>query len=409
MAVRREFVELFDQQGANRRELCRRFGIEPRIGYERWQRWRTEGEPGLANRSRRPHRSPHQTSSVMEAAVLAVRTEHPAWGGRKIHRRLQDLGQTEVPSPSTITAILKRHGRIDPAEGAKHKPWQRFERDAPNELWQMDVKGHFAIASGRCHPLTVIDDHSRYALGIVACGDEREPTVRTALTAIFRCYGLPDRILADNGAPWGGYADGGQRYSVLAVWLMQLGVGLGHGRPFHPQTQGKDERFHRTLNAEVIGRRAFRDLADCQRRFDAWRVIYNTERPHQALELSTPASRYKVSRRGFPEVLAAFDYGPGAIVRKADTNGDISFNNRRFSIGKAFRGHPVALRATAIDGEFEVRFHAHTIAVLSLREPVAPVGPQGPPGRAAASELEGSQRRARVPPVDYRDDLDPAR
>src|SRR5205807_8775954 len=138
-------------------------------------------------------------------------------------------------------------------------------------LWQMDIKGHFAMASGRCHPLTVIDDHSRYALGIVACGDEREPTVRAGLTAIFRQYGLPDRILADNGAPWGGFADGGQRYSMLAVWLMQLGVGLGHGRPFHPQTQGKDERFHRTLNAEVIGRRAFRDLADCQRRFDEWR------------------------------------------------------------------------------------------------------------------------------------------
>src|SRR5438067_11357124 len=110
----------------------------------------------------------------MEAAVLAVRDEHPAWGGRKIRRRLGDLGASGVPSASTITAILHRHQQIDPAESAKHRAWERFERSAPNELWQMDFKGHFALAAGRCHPLTVLDDHSRYAIAIGACGDERE-------------------------------------------------------------------------------------------------------------------------------------------------------------------------------------------------------------------------------------------
>jgi transposase-like protein len=122
VSVRREFVELFHQDGANRRELCRRFGIQPRIGYEWWKRWRAAGVAGLEERSRRPHQSPNQTPAAMEEAVLTVRAEHPAWGSRKIKRRLEDLGHTGVPCPNTITGILHRHGRIDPAESAKHQP-----------------------------------------------------------------------------------------------------------------------------------------------------------------------------------------------------------------------------------------------------------------------------------------------
>ena len=194
---------------------------------------------------------------------LAVRAEHPAWGGRKIRRRLQDLKHPAVPSASTITAILHRQGRIAAAASAGHKPFERFERAAPNELWQMDYKGHFATRAGRCHPLTVVDDHSRYAVGLRACGDERGGTVQAELSAIFRRYGLPERMLMDNGSPWG--SDALHRHTWLTVWLLELGIAVSHGRPYHPQTQGKDERFHRTLTAEVIGRRAFADLAECQR------------------------------------------------------------------------------------------------------------------------------------------------
>jgi transposase InsO family protein len=203
MSQRCEFVMLFDQNGVNRRELCRRFGISPTIGYRLLARYRAEGKTGLADRSRRPQRSPARTAAEMEASVLAVRDEHPAWGGRKIRRRLQDLGRQTVPSASTITAVLHRNGRIDAAVSAQHRPFERFERAAPNELWQMDYKGHFATAAGRCHPLTVVDDHSRYAVALRACGDEREGTVQAELTAMFRRYGLPERMLMDNGSPWG--------------------------------------------------------------------------------------------------------------------------------------------------------------------------------------------------------------
>ena len=366
MSQRHEFVMLFEQDGVNRRELCRRFGVSPTIGYRLWARYQPEGKAGLADRSRRPQRSPARTSAEIEERVLAVRDEHPAWGGRKIRRRLQDLGHHRVPSPSTVTAVLHRNDRIQMAASAGHKPFVRFARAAPNELWQMDYKGHFAIGAGRCHPLTVVDDHSRYAVGLRACGDERAGTVQAQLTAIFRRYGLPDRMLTDNGAPWG--SDAVHRYTWLTVWLLELGVAVSHGRPYHPQTQGKDERFHRTLKAEVIGRRAFADLAECQRRFDAWRVVYNTQRPHEALDLATPAARYRPSGRGFPEKIAPFDYGPAAIVRRVDGDGWLSFRNRPVKLGRAFSYHRVALRPTDQDGCFDVLFCAHKVGALDLRQ-----------------------------------------
>jgi len=367
MSQRHEFVMLFEQDGVNRRELCRRFGISPTIGYRLLARWRQEGQAGLADRSRRPQHSPGRSAAETEALVLGVRDEHPAWGGRKIRRRLHDLKHQPVPSASTITAILHRHGRMEDTASAGHKPFERFERAAPNELWQMDYKGHFATAAGRCHPLTVVDDHSRYAIGLRACGDEREGTVQGELTAIFRRYGLPERMLMDNGSPWGS-SDAEHRHTWLSLWLLELGVAVSHGRPYHPQTQGKDERFHRTLMAEVIGRRAFADLAECQHRFDAWRVVYNTQRPHEALDLATPATRYRPSPRPFPENIEPFDYGPGAIVRRVDGDGWLSFRNLPIKLGRAFTHRRVALQPTDQDGCFDLLFCAHRVGALDLRE-----------------------------------------
>jgi transposase InsO family protein len=363
---RREFVMLFEQEGMNRRELCRRFGISPQTGYELARRYQQEGEAGLADRSRRPHGSPDRTAPEVEELVLSLRDKHPCWGGRKLRRRLQDLKHTDVPSASTITEVLRRHGRLDPAASrAREKP-QRFERAAPNELWQMDFKGHFPTLNGQCHPLTVLDDHSRFSLGLRACGNQTEATVRTELTAIFRCYGLPQRLLMDNGSPWGS-ANAEHRYTHFEVWLMELGIKVSHGRPYHPQTQGKDERFHRTLAAEAIGRRSFADLTECQRRFDAWRLIYNAERPHEALGLATPISRYRPSLRRLPEPLEPFDYGAGAILRRVDDDGWLSFRGRPCKLGRAFINRQVAIQPTITDGCFDAMFCGHKVATFDLR------------------------------------------
>jgi transposase InsO family protein len=367
MEQRREFVMLFEQEGVDRRALCRRFRVSPQTGYALVQRYRQEGLTGLSDRSRRPTRSPARTEAAMEELIVSVRDEHPSWGGRKIRRRLQDLGQDGVPSASTITEVLRRHQRLDPAASAAREKPQRFERAAPNELWQMDFKGHFPLARGRCHPLTVLDDHSRYALGLRACGNETEATVTTELTAIFRRYGLPQRMLMDNGSPWGS-AHAEHRYTRFELWLLELGIAVSHGRPYHPQTQGKDERFHRTLAAEAIGRRRFADLADCQQRFDRWRQVYNAERPHEALDLATPMARYRPSPRSFPDAIEPFDYGLGAILRRVNDTGWLSFHNRPVKLGRAFIHRQVALRPALSDGHFDVFFCGHKVATFDLRE-----------------------------------------
>lgn len=364
MSLRREFVALATLEGANVSELCRRFGISRKTGYKWLGRGRGSDAAALADRSRRPQTSPGRTATTTEEAVLRLRDEHPAWGGRKLRAVLLQRG-VAAPAASTITEILRRHGRLDEAEGAKHRAFVRFEREAPNELWQMDFKGHFAVDDGRrCHPLTVLDDHSRFNVGLRACGDQRGETVRGELTAMFRRYGLPRQMLMDNGSPWG--CDAEHTETPLTVWLLRLGVRVAHGRPYHPQTQGKEERFHRTLKVELLKRGGFRDLDACQPRFDPWREVYNFERPHEALGLATPASRYRASERAFPERLPPVEYAADVAVRKVQAEGLFSFRGREFRLAKAFRGEPIGLRPTTSDGCWDVLFGPLVVGSLDL-------------------------------------------
>lgn len=368
MSQREEFAVLASGLGADLSLLCRRFGISRPTGYKWLARYREAGRAGLGDASRRPLHSPARSPVAVEAAVLAIRDAHPAWGGRKIRARLQALGQA-APAASTITAILRRHQRLDAAAANQHQAFERFEHDAPNQLWQMDFKGHFALAAGRCHPLTVLDDHSRFSICLDACGDERWQTVQTGLSQAFQRYGLPERMLMDNGPPWGDRA--GSPYTLLTVWLLQLGIRISHGRPYHPQTQGKEERFHRTLKAELLSGRCFRDLDQCQRSFQQWRHIYNSQRPHEALGMAVPASRYQPSERTFPERITAPDYASTDCLRKVQQGGFITFKGRSFRVGQAFRGHHVALRPTIQDGLWNVCFGAHRIAQVDLDHPIA--------------------------------------
>ena len=367
MDSRLEFARLAVQDGANMRALCRRFGISPTTGYLWTDRYRRLGAEGLHDRPRRPHRSPGRTGCDVEALVVAARQAHPSWGGRKLRRHLLNQGAAAVPSASTITAILRRHALLD-AEAAAAKPFIRFEHPYPNTLWQMDFKGHFPLLCGsRCHPLTVVDDHSRYAVVLKACANEQGSTVKACLSQAFRTYGLPQAMLMDNGGPWGNDRD--HPFTPLTAWLIRLGIWVSHGRPFHPQTQGKNERFNKTLNIELISRQGFASLADAQQGFDTWRQIYNGTRPHEALGLDCPVEHYRISPRPFPEPLPPITYRHSDIVRSVGQGGRISFKGQRYRVPKAFNGYPVALRPTGDDQTYDVFFCHHKVTQLKTDEP----------------------------------------
>lgn len=366
MSLRQEFLFLANQPGSNFSQLCQRFGISRKTGYKWRQRQRQNGNVALADRSRRPQRSPRRSEPELERQTLVIRDE-TGWGARKIKWSLETAGQGPV-AKSTVHSILCRHGRVQPSPGQVAGCYQRFEQERPNQLWQMDFKGNFQLGNHeRCHPLTVLDDHSRYSLCLQACRNEQTATVKDRLTATFRRYGLPERMLMDNGSPWG--SDREHQHTPLTVWLLRLGIAVSHSRPYHPQTQGKDERFHRTLKVELLAHRSFGDFERMQSSFDKWRHRYNHQRPHEALGMAVPASRYQVSNRSFPEQLPPLEYGTIDQVRKVQTDGKISFRHREFKLGKAFRGNQVAVRPTTADGIYDVHFASHKIITIDLNKP----------------------------------------
>jgi len=361
---RKEFVDLTMQEGANITELCKRYVISPKTAYKWIGRFSPDDPDWAKDRSRRPHHQPRRVSEETEAAVLALHAAYRAWGGRKLRRLLDNQGFPDPPAPSTITAILKRNGLIRPEESAKRGPMQRFEREQPNELWQMDFKGQFTTMSGVCHPLTIIDDHSRFSLCVAACPAQREIYVREILAGVFRLYGMPVQMLMDNGSVW---KSTDAPYTKLTAWLIRLGVRPSHCRPYHPQTQGKDERFNRTLKTEAIRGCHFNGLDDCQRAFDRFRHVYNHERPHDALMLDTPATHYRISPFAFPEALPPIEYLSTDIVRKVGPAGYLSYRCTRYQVGRAFSGDPVALRLTERDGVMDVYYCNHVVATIDLR------------------------------------------
>jgi transposase InsO family protein len=367
MSLRNEFAALAKGHGVSVAELARRFGISRKTAYK-WLSRDAAGEP-LMDRSRRPHASPIQTTDTCEQAIVRLRQEHPQWGGRKLHRVLLNDGHPSVPAPSTITHILRRHGLMSDKGVSAHGPWKRFEHALPNDLWQMDFKGTIAIGEGRCDPLTVLDDHSRYSVILRATPDMRSTTVQIALTDAFRRYGLPVRMNMDNGSPWGSPGGDSRGLSALSLWLVRLGIRVSFSTPAHPQTNGKDERFHRSFKAEVLGGRVFIDHAHAQQAFDAWRDIYNTRRPHEGIAMAVPSDRYRPSPRVFPEALPAIDYGPHDTVVTVLSNGLVRFKGHDIKVSNALRGMPIAFRHDDTqDGVYTLYFAHHRLASIDMRE-----------------------------------------
>lgn len=380
VSLRKEFVRLANQAVANMAELCCRYGISRKTGYKWLRRWQEAGDAGLADRSRRPHYSPHRTPRAVEEQVLRVYSAYPAWGGRKLRARMERMvaeGQLpltcdQIPAASTITRILQRYEVWESHRlgGADAPATQRFERPHPNDLWQVDFKGEFPLENqSLCYPLTVLDDHSRYDVGLRSCADNQRSTVQAEFTTLFRRYGLPRALLIDHGPPWGsGVVPSATRpvYTRLNVWWLRLGIQVIHARPFHPQTKGKNERFNGTLQAELLRYESFRDLGHAQARFDWWRDQYNYERPHQALEDAVPGEVYTPSPRTFPAELPPIEYGPEDAVRKVDQAGKISWRGTPYRVGKAFAGFPVAVRPQTEPRTWTVYFCQHPIRKIQV-------------------------------------------
>ena len=361
--LRLEVINKIIRQEDSVAAICREYNISRTTAYKWLQRYQN-GE-GFSDRSHAPKTIYNKTSDCQEQLILKTRDEHPAWGARKLHRYLEDKGYCSLPAVSTISDILKRNNRIDPEESPKHTAFKRFEKDSPNELWQMDFKGHFAMDNGeRCHPLTILDDHSRFSLCVQAKENEQYEGVRNSLIQVFQEFGMPRAILCDNGRPWGDSSNG---YTPFEIWMMQLNILPIHGKPMHPQTQGKEERFHRTMKNELLKYTIIKDLEHAQKEFDVFRYCYNYERPHEALDLDTPSKHYVASNRLYDGKEKEPEYDEGCQLRKINYKGYISIRNHRYYLSESFIGKYVGLEPIGNE-KINLYYGNFIIAQIDLNE-----------------------------------------
>jgi transposase InsO family protein len=318
-------------------QLCEEFEISRPTGYEWLRRYQADGIAGVVEKSRRPHRSPRQTATEIERRVVELRQQRPDWGARKLQVLLQREG---ISLPViTVHRILLRRGLVR-AQDRHRTAVQRFERGAANQLWQMDFKGPVGWEAP-VGPLSVLDDHSRYAIVLHGTWCTRAEPVKERLSEAFQSCGVPEEMLMDHGTPWWNMK-AAAGWTWLTVWLMKQGIQLHFSGYRHPQTQGKVERFHGVLGA-ALKRRGFPGRAERQRWLDEFRYEYNHERPHEALGMRTPASLWKRSARRYQTNPSVWEYQEGAEVRKLTGTGRLSVEGRSWEISRALAGEWVQL------------------------------------------------------------------
>ncbi len=335
--LRKEFVRAA-KTAKNFSLLCREFGISRKTGYK-WVE-RAKQSSSLSDLSRAPLHIPSRTPSEIEEAILCIRAENPEWGAKTILKVLENNGYTDLPCIRTANNILQRNGCISETESQKRQAFLRFQREHCNELWQIDFKGDFPLLDGtRCFPFDIIDDCSRYCIGIFAKNNTLGVT--QSMEAAFREYGLPMAILSDNGGQFTGIRGG---YTQFERWLMDLDILPLHGRPLHPQTQGKIERFHRTMKNELIKRKAFTDLSDADKHLNEWRIKYNEVRPHEAINMLCPADVYRPSDRKYPDRIKLYEYSGTYRIVKVNYKGYLRFDSKVFYLSETMSGAELELR-----------------------------------------------------------------
>jgi len=334
-----QFVKAVREPGAKMARVCRAFRISRKTGYK-WLGRETAAHSAmaLADRSRRPLTSSQRTAAVVTGRVRVLRAEY-GWGGDKLAMLLEAEGI--VLAPRTIDRIIQREG-LTRLDSAPAPALGRFERAAPNELWQMDAKGCYPLRPhGQCHPLSILDDHSRYAIGLVALPRLTTRGVRAALIGCFERVGVPAAMLMDHGVPWWN-ASNATGLTTLSVFLLNQGIHLLFGRVRHPQTQGKVERFHRTLGERLRWWGVPTTLPEFTRAFATFRDEYNEVRPHEALQMRPPASRFAPSGRAYAPTPPRWDYPAGSDVRHVAANGRLWYGSHQFFISEALAGAQVA-------------------------------------------------------------------
>ena len=347
---RMKFVVAYDRKEQSMAELCRMYGISRKTGYKWVARWLAAGPSGLEDHSRAPHRQARRVSQEKVAAILAIRDRY-GWGPKKL-RVLLEREHAEVtwPAISTIELILKDHGRVLPRKTRRRVPRQTQPLAhcvGPNAVWCCDFKGHFATGDGRrCYPLTITDGFSRYLIRCQGLTRSDLSSVRPIFTCAFRQYGLPRAIRSDNGPPFASRALAG--LSRLSVWWIKLGIRPERIEPGKPQQNGRHERMHLTLKQSTASPPAstFRGQ---QRQFDAFLAEYNDVRPHEGLDMQTPASVYEASVREYPAREPQMHYPVAWRTRKVQARGEFYWSGE-VPLTEVLTGETIGLEP--IDGRY---------------------------------------------------------
>lgn len=361
--MREEFARRVLAQERSKAALCREYGISRPTG-DKWLKRFLDGD-SMSDRSRTPKSTPSRIDPELEHQIVALRRKYPAIGAEKLRRMMLDSGCSDLPCARTFNNVFHRNGLIEREASLAATPHQRFEKSAPNEMWQADFKGHFAMKNGhRCHPLNIIDDHSRFNLCIEALEGETFEQVKPTLERLFREYGLPFSFLCDNGNPWGTSQSLG--YTRFEVWLMELGVLTLHGRIRHPQTQGKEERFNRSFTRECLRMQEILDISHAQNVFDAYRSFYNEVRPHCALDLDVPKVHYRPSILELPEEIEPWEYGPEYKLCKVKDTGYFNYRGQGYFLSEAFAGKYIAIRESHLPGQITLVFRQFKIGRIDV-------------------------------------------
>lgn len=365
--LREEFVKKVLANEKSKSALCQEYGISRPTG-DKWIQRYLNNE-SLSDKSRAPFTTPNRISTEIEQLIVDTRKKYPALGAAKIHRILENQGYPNLPCVKTVNNVLKRNNLISKEASLKATPHLRFEKTAPNDMWQADYKGHFALKDNtRCHPLNIIDDYSRFNLCCEAQYTESFAEIQPVMIRIFQEFGLPFSLLCDNGNPWGTPQSTG--YTKFEVWLMELGILTIHCRIRHPQTQGKEESFNRSLTRECLAYHEFEDMNAAQLGFNEYRNFYNHHRPHHALDLDVPAKRYQPSERKMPTRIEEWEYGQGYQLCKVRSHGFFNYNGQGYFLSEGFADKTIAVRESSLPGQISLFFRQFRIGRIDVEKRV---------------------------------------